>query len=134
MVTPRNASEFCKLVENRLGWAPPANVRPYQRYMREANKVMTRVETNPALYTWENLALAVELLARERTARTPVGVFAHVERALEMRRDPEDDIETRIREVVAYETERGDPDGWVVRFARAEGPYRAEALDEWKQS
>lgn len=128
-----NATEFCKVVENRLGWAPPAGPG-WKQYSPEAAKVKRKVATNPSLYSWDNLLLAVELLVREKKSRSPLGVFAHVERALDLALDKDDDIEVLIREAVAYEQHRGDPDGWVTRFARATGGYRALALAEWRES
>lgn len=125
---------FCELVEARLGWEVPSRRVRWRVLMSEGNKVAKKVATNPDLYTWDNLILAVELCARERKSRTPLGVFAHVERALDLALDDEIDVEQEIREVVAYETSRGDPGGWVVRFARATGHYRRLALDEWKQA
>lgn len=132
-----NAIEFVKIVEARLGWMPPSshNVRMgHTRYVAEAAKVKRKAATKPDLYTWDNLLLAVELLVRERQPRTPVGVFAHVERALAMAVEVEDDLETAIRDATAYEVQRGDPDGWETRFARAVGHYRSLALAEWKES
>jgi hypothetical protein len=124
---------FCQLVENKLGWQPPAGA-PWQQYIAEAGKVRRKVAEDPTRYTWDNLKLAVELLARERQPRTPIGVFAHVDRALDLALDKDHDIEQEIREVVAYETKLGDPAGWGIRFARAQGRYREEALEEWKRA
>lgn len=124
---------FCQLVENTLGWAPPPGPA-FRAYRAEAAKVKRKQATNPDLYTWDNLRLAVALLAREKKARTPWGVFAHVERALDLALDADDDLETQIREAIAYETRRGDPAGWVPRFARATGGYRDQALREWREA
>lgn len=128
-----SATAFIKLVEERLGWeAPPGPA--HLRYRAEVGKVNRRVAEDPFLYTWDNLHLAVALLAKEKKPRTPLGVFAHVQRALDLAMDRETDVEAEIRKAVAYETELGDPAGWVVRFARAVGGYRAEALQEWRES
>lgn len=127
-----NATEYCKLVENKLGWAPPRGVRGWELYRAEAAKVNRKIATNPSLYTWDNLLMAVALLVRERQSRTPIGVFSHVERALDLAMDKDDDIEEEIRKVIAYETERGDPNGWVTRLNRATGGWRRTALDEWR--
>lgn len=127
-------TDYCKIVENRLGWAPPATGPAWRRYTTEAAKVKRKIATDPSKYTWENLLLAVELLVRERQSRTPIGVFAHVDRALDLALDKEDDLELLIREAVEYETHRGDPQGWVTRFARAVGGYRRLVLDEWRES
>lgn len=124
-------TEYCQLVESRLGWLPPEGLS-YRRYQQEARKVTTKQQTNPALFTFDNLRLAVELLAREKKTRTPIGVFAHVQRALDLAQDTETDLEIDIRAAMRVEAHRGDPDGWVDRFARAVGPYRAEALAAWR--
>lgn len=125
-------AEFCELVERRLGWEakPPR----WRSIVTEASKVSRRIEENPSLYTWENLRLTVELLAREKLSRSPLGVFAHVERAVELIVEPEDDTEEQIREVMRYESMVGDPHGWTVRFARADGHFRKVLLDQWRES
>lgn len=128
-----NATEFCKLVESRLGWLPPAG-QGWKRYSAMAGRVNRKIATNPALYTMENLQLAVELLAKERLPRNPLGVFAHVPRAVAMSIEDEADVEQGIRVATAIEQGKGDPDGWVTRFARAVGPYRLQALNEWRAS
>lgn len=132
MIAPGNATIFCELVESRLGWEVPG-VR-WRGLVIEANKVNTRRAEDTALYTWENLALAVELLAREKKSRSPIGVFAHVQRALDLALDTEVDVEEEIRTVMRYETALGDPQGWVVRFARATGHHRKVLLDAWRQA
>lgn len=124
-------TEFCKIVEARLGWSPPAGP-PFKRYQAEARKVTNKIATNPVLYTYENLLLAVELLVREKQPRTPIGVFGHVDRALDLALDKEVPVEEQIREATAIEARRGDPDGWVERFARAVGIYRPQTLQEWR--
>ena len=123
----RETKRFLRLVENRLGWAPE---NLHARRATEA-KVASKSEENP-LYSYRNLALAVELLAREKQSRSPLGVFTHVGRALESAREQEPDIEAKIREAISIESHRGDPDGWVVRFARATGWWRTEAYKEWR--
>lgn len=129
-----NATEFCQLVENRLGWEPPQGLPSWNRYRVAAAQVNTKVASNPSLFTWENLSLAVELLVREKQSRSPVGVFAHVDRALDLALDPEEDLDEEIRKVVAYETLLGDPAGWASRLTRAQGTFRREALTEWKEA
>ncbi len=132
-MTIRTATQYIELVENRLGWESPEGPQ-FLRYQPEARKVTLKMTTDPELYTFRNLELAVELLAREKVTRSPVGVFAHVERALEAAREIEPDMELRIREVCDIEVKRGDPDGWVTRFARASGKYRGQALDDYETS
>lgn len=122
---------FVKHVEASLGWEPPTGPE-WKRYQGEARKVATKRATNPGLYSFENLRLAVQLLRRERKERTPVGVFSHVERALDLRLDVETDIEQDIRSAIRLEARRGNPDGWCERLTRAQGYYRKAALEEWQ--
>lgn len=123
--------QFIDAVENTLGWSSTLAGPRWKVRKIEAGRVAKRVATNPALYTWPNLMLALELCRRERLPRAPLGVFAHVERALEMRRVPEHDLEERIRAAISAERANGDPDGWTTRFARAAGYYREEAYQQW---
>jgi hypothetical protein len=129
-----NALGFCKLVEQRLGWCPPGNRQglDFKRYGPTARRVKARMEEEPQRFTFKNLQLAVELLHRERLERSPLGVFAHVDRAVEMSRDVEIDLDEEIRKAMRIEELRGDPKGWATRFMRAQGSYRAEALAEWE--
>lgn len=134
MNAPHSATQFVYLVENRLGWSPTVGGSRWRAVSIEAGRVNAKVKTDPTLYTWANLALAVELLVKEKKPRSPLGVFAHVQRALDMAMDHEDDIEEEIREVMKFEVMRGDPQGWAVRFARADGGYRRMLLREWQES
>lgn len=124
-------TDFCKHVENHLGWAPPAGPA-WRQYQAEAHKVSARQASNPELFTWDNLQLAVNLLRKEKKSATPLGVFYHVDRALDLAMDKQHDTEVELQEIIRHEAERGDPDGWVGRLSRARGIYRQEALAEWK--
>lgn len=126
-------TEFCVLVENRLGWRPPQGPQ-WRRYQAQARQVASLIALNPELYTERNLRLAVELLAREKKQRSPVWVLSHVERALDLALDPEHEVEHEIFKAVSHEVMAGDPDGWVVRFSRASGGFRKQLLDEWRSS
>lgn len=125
----RNARSYIRLVENRLGWAPFNRFSPRSVVI----SVLKKQDTNPELYTWDNLRVAVELLAREHESRSPLGVFHHVERALKLAREDDSDLEKNIQRALQTERHRGDPDGWVVRFARTTGWYRTEAYKEWQR-
>lgn len=126
-----SSTAFCKYVENRLGWSPPN--APYKyKYMAEAKRVEENIADNPELFTYDNLKAAVELLARERKFSRPSGVFVHVVRALNLVRDKEVDLDIDIRHAMSIEAAMGDPNGWVERLARAVGPYRTQALQEWR--
>lgn len=127
----KNVTEFMVLVENRLGWQPPGR-RGSVRYNVEVARVKERIKAQPDLFTYRNLELAVELCRRERLPRTPLGVLAHVQRAVDKRKDDVDDLEVEIWEAMSHEIARGDPDDWATRFSRASGVYRQQLLNEWK--
>ena len=129
-MTLKNVTAYMVLVENALGWKPPAG-RGSPRYNVEVKRVKEAMAADPLL-SLDNLELTVELLRRERKPRSPLGVFAHVKRAVDMRREDTDDLEVAIWEAMSYEIARGDPAGWSTRFARAQGSYREEVLNEWK--
>jgi hypothetical protein len=124
---------FCQMVENRLGWSPPDGV-PWRRYQAEAAKVKRKINTNPDLFTWRNLTLAVEFCAREHLERTPVGVFSYVQPALEAAVEETTDLEDQIMQAVRVELAKGDPDSWVGVLTRAQGRFRVEMLQEWQRS
>lgn len=125
-------TDFVKLVENRLGWVNPRPGPDWRRYQHIATRVAARRAQTGA--TLADLELAVALLAREKIARSPLGVFAHVERARELAREAEHDIDAAITEAMRQEELRGDPDDWATRFARAHGSYRQELYDRWNQT
>lgn len=126
-------TSFCQLVETELGWDNPQWFKGKRAYMVEAAKVKRMIAARPDLYTWGNLKLAVQLLKREQQTRTPVGVFAHVVRALEAAAAPEVSIEVDVQRAIAVEQLRGDPDGWIGRFMRAAPAFQAQLLMEWRQ-
>lgn len=130
-----NATQFVELVENRLGWDPASKYPklPYWKAVRaEAGQVNKKVASDPDLYTYEHLALAVELLVRERKQSTPLGVFAHVERALSKAPVVEEvrPLEDQIADAVDEAVELGEFD-WADRLVRASGQHRAKVLEEW---
>lgn len=126
-------TSFCQLVEGRLGWAPNVSAQTpnWQRYRVEARKVARKLDEDPARFTWRNLRLAVELLRRRQLTRTPCGVFAYVDLALQKANTLPDDTEAAVTRVMHAELAVGDPDGWAARLMRARGRYRLEVLEEW---
>lgn len=125
-------TSFCTYVEAELGWDNPNAFKGYQSYMTEAAKVKRKIATRPDLYTWKNLQLAVQLLKREHQTRTPVGVFAHVERAQESATADDIPVEVDVQRAIAAEQLRGDPDGWIGRFMRAAPAFQTQLLMEWR--
>lgn len=130
-----NLVEFCKHVEGRLGWEPPqgdVEEPDFRRYGAEAAKVKRKIATDPDRFTWRNLKLAVEYCRRQHLTRTPVGVFAYVDAAVEKATVPVDDVEAALQQAMRQENAKGDPEGWAARMMRASGRYRAEVLEEWR--
>ncbi len=123
---------FCKHVEGRLGWEPPDVEPQWRRYMVEARKVARKRQQDPNRFTWRNLTLAVELLRRRQLTRTPCGVFAYVDLAVERANVEPTDLETAIVDAINAELCVGDPAGWAGRLMRARGSYRREVLEEWR--
>lgn len=132
-----NATEFCRIVENTLGWVPTGNENdpPYKRYMAEAGKLNRKIKTNPELYTFENLVLTVTWLRRRRHVSTPTGVCWFVKDALKEAPEPDalnTNVTRRIFEAITEAMVAGEPD-WVERLARASGSARDDVLGEWNE-
>lgn len=135
----KNATEFVKMVENTLGWAPPLeSTKPlWQVRSIEAGKVNRKIATNPNLYTWHNLELAVEYLRRRRQpVKSPVGVLFKVEAALGEANAPApisnlgDEINRAIEVELSHAREGHEE--WVGRLIRADGSARRDVLDTWR--
>lgn len=134
-MTVKNATEFCHLVSNRLGWLPPGKKEGWREIVIEASKVKRKIATNPRLYTWENLEKAVELLHRERiTPASPAAVCWSVERALKLSAvdTSRQQVDADTEQAIEAEVAAGDPAGWAVRLARSFGQGRVEVLTQWK--
>ena len=132
--------DFCIRVENTLGWSHDRSMPRWKALSIEAAKLRRKMSTDPALYTWPNLELAVELLRREqREVDSPAAVCWHVERALALAAVPEPvlddidaDIDELVNEIAQRELAAGDPEGWAMRLLRAWGREgRLAALVEY---
>lgn len=122
--------EFMRHVENTLGWHPPKGYAAQGAY---AQRISARMGESEA-FTWHNLELAVELLRREKLPRSPMGVFHHVARAVAMEVDVEEDLDVAVRNAIAIEVAKGDPDGWESRFTRCHPLYREQLLTEYRST
>lgn len=130
----RTATEFVTAVENTLGWEPPESQPRWKAVQVEAAKVNRKIATNPALFTWANLQLALELLRRERKeVKSPAAVLWHVERALAQAAVEEqtDDLDEQVQKAVTEAMEAGAYE-WVERLVRSRGDGRSEALRAWR--
>jgi hypothetical protein len=131
----KNAVEFVQAVENMLGWVPKEP--RWKTYVTEAGKVKKKIATDPDLYTFENLGLALALLQHERkSVDSPAGVLFHVERASKMGEvaAPTDDVDDDIDVLIERLSVEGDPDGWVQRLVRASGAGRELVMDEYRRT
>jgi hypothetical protein len=138
---PRTATEFCLAVENALGVALEETPdKPLWRLRQiEASKVNRKIKTDPGLYSWENLQIALEYCVRKRiNIKSPVAVLFRVEKALAARpKAPRQrPLGELIDEAVAQEmnTQRTGWNEWVGLLVRAAGPARAEVHAEWVQA
>jgi hypothetical protein len=131
----RTAREFVEAVENMLGWMP---VEPRWKSIRtEAGKVKRKQATDPVLYSFGNLELALALLRKEhKDVTSPVAVFWHVERALKMGEVviETDDLDDQVTLLIEHLSEHGDPGDWLPRLVRAQGKGRQEVLDEYRRN
>lgn len=126
------------LVEQTLGWAPAPDGKPlWKARAIEAAKLKRKIATNPGLYSWHNLELAVEWCRRHKeTVPSPVSICWRVERALREANAPRAPrpIGDLVDEAMELEMSRLESPGaheWVVRFTRATGDARLDVLDEW---
>lgn len=133
-----NNRQFVEHVENTLGWAPPDDGRPRWKVLTlEAAKLKRKRETNPRLYSWDNLLLTVEMLRRDGAeVASPAAVCWHVRRALaraSLGADPNGgDLAGRVHVALGEAFVAGEHE-WVERLARARGEARHEALAEWAE-
>ena len=129
-----NYMEFVKHVENTLGWVPPEGTWPrWKTLTLEAAKLKRKMATNPRLYTWDHMLLAVEMLRRSGTqVASPAAVCWHVRRALAAEGEREDtgDIAAKVHLAISEAFMAGESE-WVERLARARGDARKEVLEEW---
>lgn len=129
---------FVELVENVLGWTPPEGSLRRARSL-EAMKLKRKMDTNPELYTWENMRTALEWCRRKKVlVATPASVCWKVEQALREGLGEEETTATgvSIQEAIGTEQARQDEmsEYWITRLTRSMGPAREEVLQEWKQA
>lgn len=136
----RKATAFIIFVENTLGWIPPVTEKTplWKARAVEAGKLNKKIKTNPRLYTWENLALAVEYCRRKKQeVRSPTALCWTVERALREAYQPADStpVQAQVDAAIAWEqtNQLDDADTWIGRLTRAGGDGRKDVLNEWRQ-
>ena len=137
-MTVKNATELLQLIENTLGWTPNVTeTTPRWRAVANmAGRINKKVKTNPQLYTWENLELAVNFLWKARQAvYSPMLVFSVVEQAVaEKHHEPPRPLGVQVEDALRLEYEIDDAQShlWISRLSRAFGTYRADVLAEWR--
>lgn len=135
----KNATEFIIKCENLLGWCPPDDKPLWKARAIEAGKLNKKIKTDPKLYTWHNLELALSMSVAEREPITsPVALCWRVERALRKAEETASytDPEFECQRAVEWELGQESSDEriyWVGRFTRVHGgTARRELLNEWK--
>lgn len=132
------ALAFLQVVENTLGWDPGKRGSRRRGQELYVGKVLDKIATNPQLYTWDNLGLAVELVRRKRhVIQSPLNVFSFVEEAVELAYVPiERPLDEEMAEATRLEYSRTDPDAelWLMRLARAADHARADVLQMWRDA
>lgn len=135
------ATGFVVAVENALGYAleETATKPLYKVRQAEAAKVNRRIKSNPALYTWDNLELALEhCRAKRLSGKSPVYVTYHVENALKGKEaaPPARPLGERIDAAVAHEmsTQAEGWQNWVGLLSRANGDGRKDVLAWWAEA
>lgn len=143
----RNATEFCRLVSNRLGYVPPGyGEKPdWQVWRIEEAKLNRTIAAHEkkergtkGLFTWPNLELAVEYLWRQRkSVKSPAGVLYYVKAAVDASNieAPRTDLTAEVNAALAWEMaqEPGNAD-WISRLTRAHGSARADLLEAWRKA
>ncbi len=135
-MTVKNATEFVVLCENTLGWVPDETKELWKARSIQAGRLNKAIKKNPALYTWPNLELAVELLRRRRQPiKSPMFVLYVVEDALRLaRQEQARPLADLVDEAIAFEHSQPalTSHSWIGQLTRAVGKYRQDAYDEWK--
>jgi len=134
-----NNLELVLLMENTLGLRFPPNSGPeWKGRRRQAGILIKKRETDPQLYSEQNICLAIKWAAKHRKPiKSAVAVLSFIPAALkEQGQDgaATDPLSRRVQRAIAHEQALGDPDGWVATLTRCRGPVRGEVLAEWRQA
>lgn len=137
----KNATELIILCENLLGWDPPDDKPLWKSRAIEAGKLNKKIKTDPKLYSWHNLELALNMSFEEREPITsPVALCWRVERALRKAEETQQytDPELETQKALDWEMGRSPSEErtyWVGRFTRVHGGVaRRDLLNEWKEA
>lgn len=130
-------TEFCKLVENTLGWEADASKPDWLRYNIEAAKLRKRVESQR--FTEADMMLVLRWAQRERKVLSPSNLTYHVDQARKAAGRRNDSVPLQIDQAISvavqHEYEHHPDDmTWVRRLTRAVGPARHDVINEWKEA
>src|SRR3954468_8553990 len=106
------STEFCKLVENTLGWLPDMNKPAYLRYNIEAAILHKRMDREKL--SEQDLMLALRWAQHERRTISPSNLTYHVEEAKRADGRRQDRVPLQIDEAISeavqheYEHHPGD--------------------------
>lgn len=131
-----NLKEFVLIQERQLGLMLDPSIPEWKAKSVQASILRKKMESNPKLYTWENLTLTAEWMRHRRmTVTNAATICSFVERALRDQGDDgaaSDKLSLKIQKAIAYEMSIGDPDGWLSPLTRSFGTARGEVLAEWR--
>lgn len=137
----RTPTDFIVFVENQLGWTPETSEKKplWKARAIEVAKLKKKMATDPNLYTWDNLALAVEYLRHKRQPVTsPVAVCWFVKDALKdaVERPTLTDLGEAVQAAIDWEKRHQIPGfaEWIITLTRAHGSARGAVLDEWRSA
>lgn len=138
-LTTAAAIRFVEHCEQTLGWSPNPRAGLSRGRRAAAEKLLTRMKQNLALFTWPNLHLAVELLRRRRTTiGSPSAVCLYVDEAVRKAVEPvvRIDVAARVERAADYEQANRLPDWqhWYGRLVRARGDAREQLVTEWSHA
>jgi hypothetical protein len=136
-----NATGFVVAVENTLGWAAVETPDMPLWKIRQiaAMRINKKIKTDPQLYTWENLARALDYCRRHKIAvKSPTSVLLYVEKALEEIPKPSRarPLQEMVNAAINRELGIGDAESGpgVARFSRASGPGLVTLYRDWVAS
>lgn len=132
----RTALDIVLLCETHLGWASPNLKTPLWKVRQVEAGKLKRAMAQDEKVTLPRLELAVELCRRKRTyIKSPVALVYMIDEVLENSHTyVVHELAEQIADAVAteYASGRGDATEWISRLVRAQGPYRADVLAEWR--
>jgi hypothetical protein len=124
--------------ENFLGYEPPLTGGPAWKIRAAEHRKLTRA-LESRRYTEADLQLAYNYCRRRRhPIKRLIELVDLIPVAKDLAAAPDTliDVAQDTADAVTWEAERGDELStyWIGRLVRAEGPVRAEVVQEWRES